>query len=103
MPKADVVNKAAVKNVPIIGFKNDRSLKITVLLLFFKVDTEDRPKPCNGKKRSCEVYRSVNDMSYFKRRETDETFNILKEPHDYSSNHVIYLFECKYVNITFLV
>ena len=65
------------------------------MVVFPKVDTENRPKPCDGKKRSCGVHRSVNDTFYFKRRETDETFNILKEPLDYSSNHVTYLFECK--------
>ena len=73
------------------------------MLVFPKVDTENRPKPCDGKKRSCGVHRSVNDTSYFKRRETDETFNILKEPLDYSSNHVTYLFECKNVNVAFFV
>ena len=48
-----------------------------------------------GEKRSCEVCKSVNDTSYFKRRDTDETFNILKGTLDCNSNHVIYLFECK--------
>ena len=46
-------------------------------------------------KRSCEVCKSVNDTSHFKRRDTDETFNILKGPLDSNLNHVIYLFECK--------
>ena len=48
-----------------------------------------------GEKRSCEVCKSVNDTSHFKRRDTNETFNILKGPLDCNSNHVIYLFECK--------
>ena len=48
-----------------------------------------------GKKRSCEVCKSVNDTSHFKRRDTNETFNILKGPLDCNSNHVIYLLECK--------
>ena len=41
------------------------------------------------------VCKSVNDTSHLKRRDTDETFNILKGPLDCNSNHVIYLFECK--------
>ena len=53
------------------------------------------PNRVGGKKRSCEVCKSVNDTSYFNRRDTDETFNILKGPLDSNSNHVIYLFECK--------
>ena len=48
-----------------------------------------------GEKRSCEVCKSVNDTSHFKRRDTNEKFNILKGPLDCNSNHVIYLFECK--------
>ena len=31
----------------------------------------------------------------FKRRDRNETFNVLKHPLDCNSNHVIYLFECK--------
>ena len=52
-------------------------------------------KPCRGKKRSCEICKSVNGTSHFKRRDTDKTFNILKGPLECNSNHVIYLFECK--------
>ena len=48
-----------------------------------------------GEKRSCEVCKSVNDTSHIKRRDTDETFNIVKGPLDCNSNHVIFLFECK--------
>ena len=59
------------------------------------VDTEGRSKPCGGKKRSCDVWKSVNDTSDFKRRDTNETFSISKGPLDCNSNHVIYLFECK--------
>ena len=72
-----------------------------------KVDTEGRSKPCDGKKRSCEVCKSVNNTSHFETRDTDETLNILKGRLDCNSNHVIYLLECKqcqyhfpYVNST---
>ena len=46
-----------------------------------------------GEKRSCEVCKSVSDTSHFKRRDIDETFNILKGPLDCNLNHVIDLFE----------
>ena len=45
-----------------------------------KVDAEGRFKPCvcvwaggegGGEKRSCELCKSVNDTSHFKRRDTD--------------------------------
>ena len=92
----DVAQKAVFTNVPIIGFKNDRSLKDhLVWAVLPKVDTEGRSKPCGGKNRSCEVCKSVNDTFHFKRRDINETFNILKGPLDCNSDHVIYLFECK--------
>ena len=49
----------------------------------------------NTRERSSEVCKSVNDTSHFKRRDNDETFNILKGPLDCNSNHVIHLFEYK--------
>ena len=92
----DVAHKTVFTNVPTIGFKNDRSLKDhLVRAVLPNIDAEGRSKPCGGKKRSCEVCKSVNDTSYFKRRDTGETFDILKGPLDCNSNHVIYLFECK--------
>ena len=48
-----------------------------------------------GEKRSCEACKSVKDTTHFKRKDTDETLDILKGPLDCNSNHVIYLFECK--------
>ena len=75
----DIACKAVFTNVPTIGFKNDRSFKDHFV----------------REKRSCEVCKSVNDTSHFKGRDTDETFNILKGPLDCSSNHAIYLLECK--------
>ena len=99
----DVAHITVFTNVPTIGFKNDRSLKDhLVLAVLPNIDAEGRSKPCvcgggggGGGKRSCEVCKSVNDTSHFKRRDTSETFNILKGPLDCNSNHVIYLFECK--------
>ena len=82
--------------MPIIDFKNDRSLKDHLAWAVLpKVDAEGRSKLCRCKKCSCEVCKSVNDTSHFKRRDTKETRNILKGPLDCNSNHVIYLFECK--------
>ena len=94
----DIADKAVFTNVPIIGFKNDRSLKDhLVQAVLHKVDAEGRSKSWGegGEKRSCEVSKSVNDTSHLKRRDTNETFNILKGPLDCNSNHAIYLFKCK--------
>ena len=46
----DVTNKGVFANVPIIGFKNYRSLKNhLVCAMLPKVDAEGRSKPCGGK------------------------------------------------------
>ena len=68
----NVDRKAIFRNVPIISFKSDKSLKDHLgWVVLPKVDTEDRSKPCNGEKRSCEVCKSVNDTSDFKRRDAE--------------------------------
>ena len=59
--------------------------------LMRKVD----PNRVGRKNCSCEVCKSVNDTSHFKRGDTNETIYILKGPLDYNSNHIICLFECK--------
>ena len=91
----DDAHKAVFRNVPITGFKNDRSLKDhLVQAVLPKVDVEGRSRSCGGKKRSCEVCKSINDTSHFRRRDTNGTLNILKGSLDSNSNHVIHLFEC---------
>ena len=71
-------------------------LKIILFgLCYPKLMRKADPNRVGGEKRSCEVCKSVNDTSHIKRRDTNETFNILKGPLDFNSNHVIYLFECK--------
>ena len=92
----DDAHKAVFTNLPIIDFENDRNIKDPLVRAVLpKVDTEGRSKLWGEKKRLCEVCQSVNDISHFKRRDTNETFNILKGALDCNSDHVIYLFECK--------
>ena len=77
--------------------------KITLLGLFYflpQVDAEGRSKQRGRggegrKKRFCDVCKSVNYTSHFKRKDNKETFDILKGPLDCNSS-VIYLFECTY-------
>ena len=78
----DVAHKVVFTNMPIIDFKNDRSLKDNLVLAVLpKHDVEDRSKSCGGSGE-----RNV------KRRGINETFNILKGPLDCNSNHAIDLF-----------
>ena len=62
--------------------------KITLFGLFY-------PRVMQKADPHCEVCKSVNHTSHFKRRDIDVTFNILKGPLGCKSNYVIYLFECK--------
>ena len=88
MRTLDIAHKAAFTNVSIIRFKNHKSLKDhLVRAVLPKVDA---------------VCKSVNDTSHFKKRDTNETFNILQGPLDFNSNHIIYLFECKQCQYRFL-
>ena len=99
----DVVHKAVFTNVSIIGLKNDSSPKDhLVRATSSKVDPEGRSKLCAGRNvLSCNVCKPVNDTSHFKKRDTKETFNILKELIDCNSNHVINLIECKQCHYRF--
>ena len=64
----DVAHKAVFTNLIVIDFKNNKSLKDHLdRAVLPKLDMEERFKPCGGKKRSCEVFKSVNDTSHFKR------------------------------------
>ena len=73
--------------------------KLSYPMLMHKADL----KAYKEKKCSCEVCKLVNSTSYVKGRDTNKTLNILNGPLDCNSNHVIYLFECKNVNIAFLM
>ena len=73
--------------------------KLSYPMLMDKADL----KQYKEKKCFYEVCKLVNNISYFKRRDTDETLNILNGLLDGNSNHVIYLFESKNVNIVFLM
>ena len=87
-------HKKVSSEVPIIGFRNAKSLKDhLVRAVLPQLDREGRSKPCEGANRSCEVCESV--------KESEETFDILKGPLDCNSNNVIYLFECKQCQFKF--
>ena len=89
----DDAHQAIFTNIPIIGFKNGRSLKNFLFgAVLPTVDAEGISRPCVGRKRSCEVCKLVNDTFLLKRRDTNKTVN--KDPPDCNSKHVIYSFEC---------
>ena len=100
----DVAHKIVFTNVPIIDFKNDRSLNdLLVRAVLSKVDPSRMGGGgAVGSKRSCEVFKSIKDTFLFKMTGTDETFDILTGLLDCNSNLVIYFFECKQCQYRFL-
>ena len=91
----DQAHKKVFSEVPIIGFKNAKSLKDHLVRTALpQLDREGRNKPCDGANRSFKVRESVKDTTKFKKTESKENFDILKGPLDCNSNNVIYLFEC---------
>ena len=82
--------------VPIIGFKNAKSLKDhLVRAVLPQLDRETDLNHVRGANRSCEVCESVKDTTKFKNAGSEEIFDNLKGPLDCNSNDVISLFECK--------
>ena len=82
--------------VPITGFKNNRSLKDHLdRSVLPQLDREGKSKPCEEASHSYAVCESVKDTTKFNQEVTEETFDILKSPLDCNSNNVINFFECK--------
>ena len=92
----DQTHQKVFSEVPVIGFKNAKSLKdLSVIAILPQLDRERRSKPCEGASRSCEVCESVKDTTKFQKAESEETLDILKDPLHCNFNNVVYLFECK--------
>ena len=73
--------KGIFSKVPIIGFKNAKSLKDHLIRAVLpQLDREARSKPCKGENRSCEVCESVKDTTKIKKAELEKRFDILKGP-----------------------
>ena len=97
----DQVHKRVFSEVPIIRYKNTKSLKDhLVRTVLPQLDRKGRSKKlCEGPNRSCVVCDSVKDTAKFKKAESEETFDILKGPLDCNSNNVIYVFEFKKMSV----
>ena len=75
----DQAHKKVFSEVPVIGFKNAKSLKDHLVRAALpQLDREGRSKPCEVANRSCEVCKSVKDTTRIKKAESEETFDILK-------------------------
>ena len=64
--KPDQAHKKVFSEVPIISFKNAKSLKDhLVRAVLPQLNREGRSKPCEGANRLCEVCESVKDTRKF--------------------------------------
>ena len=67
---SDQADKKFFSEVPIIDFKNVKSLKDHLVRTALpQLDREGRTKPCDGANRSCKVRESVKDTTKFKKAE----------------------------------
>ena len=99
----DQAHKKVFSVLPIIGFKNAKSLKNHLVRSVLPLlDRDGRSKPCEGANRSWEVCESVKDTAKFKKAESEETFDILKSPLDCNLNNVIFL-NARYVSLNSLM
>ena len=64
----DHAHKRIFSEVPIVGFKNAKSLNGHIIRAALpQLDREGRSKPCEGTNRSCEVCDSIKDTTKFKK------------------------------------
>ena len=71
--------KKVFSEVPIIGFKNAKSLKDhLVRAVLPQLDREGRYKPCEGENPSCEVCHSVKETTKFKKQSQKKLLTFLK-------------------------
>ena len=75
----DHAHKRIFSEVPIIGFKNAKSLKDHLVgAVLPQLDREGRSKPCEGGNRSCEVCNSAKDTTKFKNQSQKKLLTFLK-------------------------
>ena len=97
-------HKKVFSEVPIIGFKNAKSLKDDLVRAALpQLDREGGSKPCEGANRSCKVCESVKDTTKFKKVESEETFDILKGALDCNSNNSYIFLNAENVSLNCLM
>ena len=81
--------------VPIIGFRNNKKLKLHLLRAALSDITEvGRFEPCGGKRLPCQLCSNMKNTSTFKSKHPNEVYQI-KKNFDCNSKMVVYLIECR--------
>ena len=82
------------RKVPIVGFRNEKSLKEHLLRASLPILNQTLgSEPCG--KRNCQVCQFIVNTDTFSPITTDETFKIKKGPLNCNSKKDVYLPECK--------
>ena len=80
--------------VPIVGFRNGKSLKNHLVRASLPILNQTLGSESCGK-RNCQVCQFIVNTDTFSPRTTDETFKINKGPLSCNSKKIVYLSECK--------
>ena len=90
----DKDHKKVFHNVPVVGFRNGKSLKDYLVRAALPKSTESgRCEPCE--KKSCLFCNSIRTTKTFKTEVCGETFKIQSGASNWDSEKLLYLFECK--------
>ena len=81
-------------NVPIVGFRNGKSLKDHLVRSSLPILNQTLGSESYGK-RNCQLCQFIVNTDTFSPITTGETFKINKDPLNCNSKKVIYLSECK--------
>ena len=86
-------HKKVFPDVPLVGFKNNKSLKgLLVNSCLKNLEREGGSQKCNG--RICEICNLIQETSTFSKNDESEKFDIVKGPLNCNSKYVIYQIEC---------
>ena len=87
-------HKKAFPDVPVVGFRNGKSLKdYLVTAKLSKLEESGKYEPCGQK--ACLVCDSISTTATFTTEACQQTFKIQKGPLNCDSANVLYLLKCK--------
>ena len=90
----DKEHKKVFSEVPIVGFRNGKSLKdYLVRAPLPKMDNAGGPEPCG--KNTCQVCDHITTTNTFTTKACREVFKIQSGPLNCNSERVLYLLRCK--------
>ena len=90
----DKEHQKVFSNVPIVGFRNGKSLKDHLVRASLPILNQTLDSESCGK-RNCQICQFIVDTDTFSSITTDEAFKINKRSLNCNSKKVIYLSECK--------